>query len=264
MAATLTRPGTIGRAAVRWWNTWRQIAHLGALVLALMLSPSTYGRAWRPAIALHVVRASAPLVLWFGVVSALLSVVIIRIVLVTAESYGLSQYALGLVVRVLVLELIPLVTALFVALRVTIPAAVELAAMRRAGTLDDVRGSGGDPLRGEIVPRALAGVFSVLLLAALSCVLCLALAYVLAYGFSPYAFERYTRLVGQVFTPAVSLIFSLKTLALSLAVALIPLGSGLHDRHDTPGQASLELQGLVRMFMAILLIEVTSLVGNYY
>ena len=264
MAASLTSNGNIGRAAARWWRTWWQIGHLGALLLALMVSPSTYGRAWRPGIARHLVRSSAPLVPWFAVVSALLSLVIIRIVLVTAQSYGLSQYALEMVVRVLVLELIPLIAALFVALRVTIPAAVELAAMRKAGTLDDVRRSGGDPLRGEIVPRALAGVFSVLLLAALSGVLCLVLAYLLAYGFSPFAFDRYTRLVGQVFNPAVTIIFCLKTVALSLAVALIPLGSGLHDRPEAQGQASIELQGLVRMFMAILLIEITSLVGNYY
>jgi phospholipid/cholesterol/gamma-HCH transport system permease protein len=45
----------------------------------------------------------------------MVSLVVIHIVVVTAASYGLSQYALEMVVRVLVLELIPLVAALFVA-----------------------------------------------------------------------------------------------------------------------------------------------------
>lgn len=49
--------------------------------------------------------------------STLLSLVLIRVVVVTALSYGLSQYALQMVVRVLVLELIPLSAAMFVALR---------------------------------------------------------------------------------------------------------------------------------------------------
>ena len=39
--------------------------------------------------------------------SALISLVLIRIVVVTALSYGLSQFAVQMVVRVLVLELIP-------------------------------------------------------------------------------------------------------------------------------------------------------------
>ena len=41
---------------------------------------------------------------------------------VTALSYGLSRYALEMVVRVLVLELIPLSAALFAALRSRMPA----------------------------------------------------------------------------------------------------------------------------------------------
>jgi len=264
MATTLTRPMPLTRLLARWWQSGWHIVHMGALVLALALSPSSYGRARWPAIARHLVRATMPLALWFSVVSALLSVVIIRIVLVTAQSYGLSQYAMEMVVRVLVLELIPLIAAMFVALRVTLPAAAELAALRHAGDLEALRADGGDALRDEVLPRALAGMFAVLLLAALSCVLCLVLAYLLAYGFSPWGFERYTRLVGAVFAPVVTLIFAIKTVAFAAAVSLIPIGSALHDSPYGPGPASIELQGLVRMFLAILAVEIASLVGNYY
>ena len=75
---------------------------------------------------------TAPNLLWFCVLSALISLVIIRIVVVTALSYGLSGYALEMVVRVLVLELIPLTASLFVALRSTLPAGVEFAQRRLA------------------------------------------------------------------------------------------------------------------------------------
>jgi phospholipid/cholesterol/gamma-HCH transport system permease protein len=265
MAASIPRATVpLSRVLARWWQGTWHIVHLGALVLVLALSPSSYARAWRGAIARHMVRASMPLVLWFSVVSALLSLVIIRIVLVTAQSYGLSQYALEMVVRVLVLELIPLIAALFVALRVTLPAASELSAMRQSGALEAMRRRGGDPLREVIFPRALAAMFAVFLLAALSSVVALVLAYWLAYGFSPWAFERYTRLVGHVFSPAVSVIFTLKTLFFALAVSIIPIGSGLHDHDYGRGVASVELQGLVRMFLAILAVEIVSLVGNYY
>ena len=259
MATSLSRPISL----TRWWRSGWHTVHLGALVLALALSPSSYGRGRWPVIARHLVRACVPLALWFSLVSALLSVVIIRIVLVTAQSYGLSQYALEMVVRVLVLELIPLIAAMSVALRVTLPAAAELAVLRQSGALEAMRAGGGDALRDEVLPRALAGMFAVVLLAALSGVLCLVLAYLLAYGFSPWGVERYTRLVGSVFAPAVTLIFSIKTLAFAAAVSLIPIGSALHDSpYGTP--ASVELQGLVRMFLAILAVEIVSLVGNYY
>jgi hypothetical protein len=75
---------------------------------------------------------TVPNLAWYGVLSALVSLVLIRIVVVTSQSYGLSRFALEMVVRVLVLELIPLCAAAFVALRTTLPAGLELAQRRHA------------------------------------------------------------------------------------------------------------------------------------
>ena len=142
---------------------------------------------------------------------------------------------------------------------------VAIEALERLDLRDEVPCMGGrrqgvDVLRTVIAPRALAGMFSVLLLAATSGVIALVVAYLMVHGFSPWAFERFTRLVGHVFSPAVSMVFVLKTLGLAAAVSLLPLGSALHDRR--PG-ANVELQGLLRMFVIILLIELLSLMGNY-
>ncbi|HOL38011.1 MAG TPA: histidine kinase dimerization/phospho-acceptor domain-containing protein, partial [Rubrivivax sp.] len=110
-----------------------RVLHFGAIVLTLALSPSSYSGPWRRPLAAQLVRAALPLLPWFTLLAAVLSLVVIRIVLVTALSYGLSQYALEMVVRVLVLELIPLTAALAGALRVTVPMAGELARARRDG-----------------------------------------------------------------------------------------------------------------------------------
>jgi len=123
----MTRLVRATRSRLRGW--WR-IVHLGALLLALALSPSSHAPEQRRALARHVVLGTAPSLPWFTVLSALISLLVIRIVLVTALSYGLTQYALEMLVRVLVLELIPLTAALFAALRCTFPLAAELAALR--------------------------------------------------------------------------------------------------------------------------------------
>ena len=136
--------------------------------------------------------------------------------------------------------------------------------MRRHGELEALRHEGVDPVRREVLPRVMAGVFSTVTLAALSCVVALALAYLAVYGFTASGLPGYTRMFGQVFSPAVSMIFLLKTLLFSLAVSLIPMASGLYDKADSGSRSSTELHGLVRMFSVILLIEVASLVGNYY
>jgi phospholipid/cholesterol/gamma-HCH transport system permease protein len=189
--------------------------------------------------------------------------VIIHIVVVTSVSYGLSRYALEMVVRVLVLELIPLTAAMFVALRCALPNASEIAALRALGALDAPTAADAVQLQREVLPRVVSGTFAVLLLAAVSCVVAAVIAYVWVHGFTSGGFLSYSRTFGRVFSPALSLIFTLKTLGLALAVGLIPIASVLYDRPNPRLRTSAELRGLVRLFFMILLIEVASLVGNY-
>jgi phospholipid/cholesterol/gamma-HCH transport system permease protein len=267
MVPVLSRPGALadlGRGALRWFAGWWRIVHLGAVLLVLALSPSSYTRASRAAIARQIYLDTAPILLWFTLLSSLLGLVLIHIVVVTAESYGLSQYALQMVVRVLVLELIPLTAAIFVALRVGLPDGRELARLRARGELDRLRREGGDPLRQEVLPRVLAGGFAVLMIAAVAGVVTLVLAYLTVHGFTLGGLARYTRTVGQVFSPTVALIFAVKTLLMALAVSLLPVASALYDLPRARVRMSAEMQALVRLFLVMLLIEAASLVGNYY
>ena len=261
MAAAASPPGSLAELArefAEWVAGWWRIVHLGALLLVLALSPSSYAARNRRALAVHVYRGTAPALLWFTALTTLASLVVIRIVIVTALSYGLSQYALEMVVRVLVLELIPLAAALFAALRCTFPLAAEIAAQRGSPA------ASAEPLRHEVLPRVAAGVFCALLLAAVSCVVTLVIAYFSVYGATTAGFESYTHTVGHVFSPAVSLIFALKIFFFGVAVALIPIATVLAAPPRRRARASAELRGLVRMFVVIALIEAASLVGNYY
>ena len=136
--------------------------------------------------------------------------------------------------------------------------------MQASGELDEMRERGMDPVRFEVLPRVVAGMFSGITLAALSSLVALVVAYVAGYGFTVSGMAAYTRLFGQVFSPAVTLIFVLKALFFSLAVSLIPMASALYGMRGTSVRTSAEMRGLVRMFAVILLIEVASLIGNYY
>ena len=254
----------MGRTTLRWFAGWWRILILGAELFVMALSPVSYRAASRANLMHHIYMATAPSLLWFLVLTATLSLVLIRIVVVTALGYGLSQYALEMVVRVLVLELIPLTAALFVAVRYCIPRGSDLYKLRTRGGFDGLRQRGLDPIAHELLPSVVGGMFAVLTLAAVSCVVSLVLAYLIVYGFTTSAFAGYTPTVGQIFNPAVTIIFSLKTLFFSLAVSLIPAGISLQDLPRHLSRASVELQGLIRMFAVLLLVEVASLVGNYY
>ena len=256
-------PARWSRSPVRWLLGWWMVAQFAAQTLVLALSPSSYRRSQRPVIYRQLHGATAPLLTGFVALSALLSLVIIRIVIASAAAYGLSQYALDVLVRTLVLELLPLLVALYVALRFTMPSGEEVADLRQQGVLHAMWRSGGDPARDLLLPRVLAGVFSVVFLAALSAVLALVMTYVSLYGFNAWGFGAYTRDVGHVFTPVVTLILCLKAFFFSLVVAILPIAP--NPRYDgAPLRRRDEISQLGRLFALILLIEVFSLVGNYY
>ena len=199
-SSPMRRLGQAGSAPLRWLAGWWRIVFFGASILVLAMSPSSYGRETRAALMRHIYLDTAPILWWFTALCALLTLVITRIVVVTASSYGLSRYALEMVIRVLVLELIPLTAALFVSLRCTIPNGAALAEMRRMGHFDELRRRGIDPVVTQALPRALAGIFATITLAALSCVVAMVLAYLAVYGWSLAGVAAYTHVFGHVFT----------------------------------------------------------------
>jgi phospholipid/cholesterol/gamma-HCH transport system permease protein len=227
------------------------------------LSPSSYGPETRQNLARHLYMDTAPILGWFTALISLFTLIITRIVIVTASSYGLSQYALEMVVRVLVVELIPLTAALFVALRCTIPSGAALVEMRRIGHFRTLRRRGLDPIAVEVLPRLIAGIFSCITLAALSCVVAGVLAYFAVYGFTIAGAPVYTHIAGRVFAPMFTFIFCMKTLFFAIAVSIIPMASGLNNIEDDGSRESAALQGLVRMFGVLLILEALSLIGNY-
>ena len=246
------------RGAASWWH----MLHFCAIVLVMALSPSTYNRTNRATTSQHIYASTWQVLPWFTALAALLSLVLIRIVVVTALNYGLSHYALQMVVRVLVLELIPLSAALFVALRAGLAF--------NAGALDHALSvsSSQTPrlslarLRNELVPRVLASAFSVLTLAMVSSVIALVLAYITVHGFSLWGLPGYTRTVGQVFDLNVTLGFALKTLLFSLAVAVVPIAASLEAERQIATSNTVQ-PGAVRLFLVLLLIEAASLAVKY-
>ena len=126
------------------------------------------------------------------------------------------------------------------------------------------KAQGIDPIRAALVPRAAAGVFAAITLAALSCIVALVTVYLSVYGFSMAGFGAYTRIFGQIFTPSLTLVFALKTWFFSLTVAVMPLASAMYTPIARHRQGGAELGGFARMFAVLLLIEIVSLMGNYY
>jgi len=256
------KPSAWGKLILRTMHDWWYALHLGAIATVMAMSPSTYNRKNWHTTALYIHTYTWQVLPWFALVAALVSLVLIRIVVVTAYSYGLSGYALEMVVRVLILELIPLTAAVFVALRAGLAFNAAEALARATDEVDDSF-KAQRRLQTDLVPQVIANAFSVLSLAMATSVIVLVLAYLVVYGFSPWGIESYTRTVGRVFDPAVTIGFISKTFFFGMAVAIIPAAALLNARRRGTRRKSSVQPGAVGLLFVLLMIEAASLMIKY-
>jgi phospholipid/cholesterol/gamma-HCH transport system permease protein len=225
----------------RWLARQGRMARFAGLTLAAAVTPRAYDPVARAAVAQALcVGAWQPLPGYF-LASLLLGGVLTRVFSVTAASYGLSHLALEAMIRVYIMELLPLAAALFVALR-AIPAlpAAELPDARRAPTI-------------EVVAHFVGSLLSVWVLAVASSLASLVVAYLVMHGATLWALEGYGRIVGQVFSPLAAAALALKLFLFSLAVALAPLSlfSDLRRRSESGA----ELRAVARLLLFLVIVE---------
>ena len=249
--------------AVRWFQAWGRAARFGFAVVAAVLSPKLYTPRARIATTRQVYFTAWQVLPGFTLFATLLGVVVVEITLSTARQFALEDYALELIFRALVLELMPLLTALFVALRSGAAISTEIAMMRIGGEFQDLASAGIEPFERDFVPRVTAAAASVFALTTLACVFVVALSYLLMYGASPWGFELFTRTVARVFTPLAIAGFGVKCVAFGVVVAVIPISAGLDATRDPRTVPVAVMGGMVRLFFALGLIEIAGLALKY-
>ena len=245
------------------------VVHGAAMLAVLLLSPSSYATPGaRRAVVIRLYLATITDLVTFVLLSTGVSSVLVLLVATAAQSYGLSAFALEGIVRVLLLELIPLLAAVFVLVEVTLPGAALLALRRSEGLAHDRARERADQrehaLRRAALPRAFAGMFVPLILCVIASWIALALAYLLLYGATPWALQGFGRVIGKVFDPVVGIVWTLKTMAFSVAVSLLPIAAALAPTGSRrPDPVDLTLTMLVRTGALLLLIELLALLGIY-
>jgi phospholipid/cholesterol/gamma-HCH transport system permease protein len=254
-----------GQAFSEQLHGWAKVFGFALTALVGVLSPSMYNKATRLVIQKQIYFTAWQILPGFALFAALFSFLIIEIVGTTAAKYGLYQYALELIVRILVLEIQPLTTVLFIALRSGAAINTEVALMKIQNELDALQRMGIDPLRLELLPRVIGSTISVLALTAVNIVTALWLTHLLMIDFHPWSLtpNDYMRMIGKVLDiPALALLW-LKTLAFGFAVTVIPIADGLSTPQKLFYAPIAVLRGMVRLFFSLMLIEAAALAIVY-
>lgn len=247
IAAARRKP--LGGRLARALRHESRFALFAAAALIAAFSPATYNYGVRQATAQTVCFAAWQALPGYALFSVLAGAVLTHIVAVSAASYGLSHLALEAVVRVYVVELLPLAAALFVAMRSGLDVLDRLAALRAQGADFGT----ATLFRQQVVPGVVANLFAVVALTLASGLLVLVVAYLVVYGVTPWGLADYTRLVGQVFDPVTAPALLLKVFLFGIAVAVAPVAVVL----DTPRRAASgsQMRMMARLLLLLVVVE---------
>ena len=254
---------SLGAKLTGWFTVAYDIVAFLGNALLLVLDRSTWNRATFDVVVKQVYFTAVQILHVFLGYSLVISWLIITIILTTARDFGLTEFATEMTIRVLVLELLPFLTALFIALRSGSAINTEVALMQVNNELDALAHCKVPPMQFEFLPRLIGGVISVVTLAGLAGILALVLAYLSIYGPSMAGFEAFTRTIAKIFDFKIVVGLVVKCALFGLAVTLIPVTAGL----ETPKKLFMVpvsvLRGMMRVFFAIVFIEVVSLALKY-
>ena len=254
---------SLGAKVSQWFIIAYTLFAFLARAVRYLLHPSTWNRATFDVVVKQVYFTAVQVLPIFLTFALLIAWLMINIILNTAREYGLTEFATEMAIRVLILELLPFLTVLFIALRSGSAINTEVALMRVHKELDALEHCQVSPMQFEFLPRLIGGIISMLTLAGLACLLTLGLTYLSIYGFNMAGFDFFNQTVAKIFTPLVVGGFFVKSVLFGLVVTLIPIITGL----ETPRKLFMVpvsvLRGMMRVFFAIVAIEGASLALQY-
>lgn len=254
---------SLGAKLVGWFTVGYGMFAFLARAMLLLLDRATWNRATFDVVVKQVYFTAVQILHVFLGYALVISWLIVAIILSTARDFGLTEFASEMTIRVLVLELLPFLTALFIALRSGSAINTEVALMQVNNELDALAHCKVPPMQFEFLPRLIGGVISVVVLAGLAGLLALLLAYLSIYGLTMAGFDPFTHTLSKIFDFRIVAGLVVKCALFGLAVTLIPVTAGL----ETPKKLFMVpvsvLRGMMRVFFAIVAIEVVSLALKY-
>ncbi len=171
---------------------------------------------------------------------------------------GLKDAIGSSIVNVLINEIIPFVTVLLLALRSGTAMTTEMAVMNVSKEMNTLRYFNIQPLQYLFVPRVINGVVSMFLLSTMFTVVALISGYIFLALVMHMGLSLYIGSLVEAFGAVELLVFLFKAFFFGYFVAAIPVYRGNKTLSTYNAIPIAVLQGMVKLFIAILLIEVIS------
>jgi len=253
----------IGKTGLDMAGSLRHILSFSVAIISRMFDGTLNNSAVRMVLLNQIYFTSVQILPLFVGVSIIFGSILIGIVFQILKSVGLTDYVGHILMGFVVTELSPFITVLLIALRSGSAINAEIAVMKvnkELGTLDAFRIDIIDYL---FLPRITNGIISVVLLSGLFSIVVLMSGLLYSKFILGMSVDAYMNvLLNSVEFPDI-IILLLKCATFGFFIILIPMLSGLGASFELTSIPVAVLNGMMRVFSAIVIIEVLSLIVKY-
>lgn len=250
----------VGKVSMAATRSFRDTLSFASMIILKMFNKNSYSSATWMVLINQIYFTSVQILPLFIGISIILGSLLVGIVFQIIKTLGLAEYLGRILMGLVVTELSPFVTVLLIALRSSSAINAEIAVMKVNKELNTLDKFNIDVIDYLFLPRVINGVISVVLLSFLFSILTLTSGLLfskLIFGMSLDTYSNVLLISANFYDIIITLI---KCCTLGFFVTLIPIRFGLRATNDLTSIPISVLNGMVDVFIAIVFIEVLSLI----
>lgn len=229
-------------------------------VFAHMLAPSTYNPAVRLVLINQIYFTSVQILPLFLTVSIILGTILIGVAGEYLRSIGMFHFFGAMIMGFVVKEVAPFVTVLLIALRSGAAINTEIAVMKVNRELAALEAYDISVIKYLLVPRVLNGIVSIVTLGFIFSICAVISGLMSSRFFFGLSFDDYISLLVDAFSLYDIVIMGLKCAVMGFFIVFIPIKFGMSATQELTSIPIAVLNGMVQVFIAIIVIEVAILI----
>ncbi|MEN6331459.1 MAG: ABC transporter permease [Smithella sp.] len=254
----------IGRLEITTSKSFIDTISFAFKVIWRMFHPHTYNSAMRMVLVNQIYFTSVQILPAFLFISIVLGSLLIGIVFQLLKQLNLTDYLGNVLMGLIVTELSPLITVFFITLRSSSAINAEMAVMKVDGEIKTLETFRIDVIDYLLIPRIINGVISLVLLSGLFSIVLMSSGIIFSWVIFGISIDVYSSILLNSADFSYIIISLIKCVILGFFITLIPIRSGLSASKEFTSIPISVSNGMVNVFIAIIIIEVLSLVTKLF
>ena len=250
----------VGETTINMLSSFYEALKFTSICFFHMINPRSYNPAMRIVLTKQIYFTAIQIIPLFIMMAVFFGSIIIGVVILLAAEYKLQGEIGSIIITFAVDEFSPFFTALLISLRSGTAINTEIAVMKVNNELNTLNEYKINIIDYLFLPRIIGGVVSVVSLSILFTFIMLGSGYVITLFYMNMDFHTYKYLLISAIEVKDVLTLLFKSIAFGFVVILIPIYSGLKTARSYTAIPISVLNGMVKLFVAIFLIEVLSLI----